>query len=176
MAVVCNYSVAVCEAVFALSVCGELILKTALVLIHILATCLSVLLKLNTFLKVTLAGVIFSRGDSDQRDCANCSTWPSAENSDSCSLLCRKKRAIQRLQSLQTALHVLPAIYQHLLHVSVTILPVLHVALPVLFNNIRSFFSTILALLDYSGTPSVFHILGLMCNMRAKTAKSAFQL
>lgn len=173
MAAVCDCSVSVCEAVFALSVCGELLLKTALVLVHILAVYLSVLLKLNAFLKVTLAGVIFPRGSSDQTDC---SMWISSENSDSCSFLGRKKRAVRWLQTLQAALYVLPAVCQHLLRVSVTVLPVLHAALPVplaLFNNFRPIFSSVLASLDYTGAPSVFHILGILCNRRTNTA---FQL
>lgn len=152
MAVFCNYSEAVCEAIIVVSSCNEILLKAALVLTKNVAAYLSVMLKLNAFLRMMLAGVLSSQVVLDQRLIASCSTWPSSQTSrnNSCSSLCfGGRRAMQGLKSVQAVLCVFPAIFQHSVSVCVTILAVVHFALSVLmalYSNFRPIVSTFLVL------------------------------
>jgi len=120
-----HYSAAACEAIILISLSNEILLKAALVFTKSLALYLSIMLKLNAFLRLTMAGVLSSLEDSDRGACSSCSTWPSSQrpgNNSCSSLCCGGRRAVRWWKSVQAAMCVLPAICQHSLSVCVTIL------------------------------------------------------
>lgn len=172
MAIFSNYTAAACKAIIVVSVCNEILLKTALVLTNNLAAYLSVMLKLNAFPRLMLAGVLSSQEVLDHQVFSSCSTWPSSQTSrnNSCSCLCcGGRRAVQRLKSVQAVLCILPAIFQHSLLVCVTTLAIIHFALSVLtalYSNTRSIVSTLIVL-GVCARPSVsiFQTLGNVSNL-----------
>ncbi|KAM3610260.1 uncharacterized protein V6R79_001505 [Siganus canaliculatus] len=122
----CDSSAAVLEAVLLLSRCGELLLSMALALAHAFTIYLSAMLRLNTFLRLWLAGVLLSHDEAQQR--WSCSTWPSSQpcrQSSSCPLRCGGGGA---LSWGRLALHTVPALCRCSLSVCVTLWTVIHVA------------------------------------------------
>lgn len=163
--VLCNYPAAVCEAIVVVSEYNEILLKAALAFTNSLAFYLSVLLRLNAFLRRTLAGVLFSREDLDQHGRSSCSTWPSspALRNNSCSpLLCGGRRSALWLKSVQAVLSAVPKLCRRSWSVCVAISDVIHVAASVLSALGRPSVSTITAVCGCLRTVvTVFQALGV---------------
>lgn len=120
VAVFCNYSATAIEAIVVVSQCTEMLLRIALAFINSLAFYFSTMLRLNTFLRQTLAGVLFSR--EGRHGHWSCSTWASSKSfrNNSCSpLSCEGGRTVRWLKSV---LHAVPALCRCSLSVCVTIL------------------------------------------------------
>lgn len=109
VAVLSNLSAAALEGVVVVSQCNEILLSIALAFTNSLALYISTMLRLNAFLRRTLAGVLSSREELDRQGHPSCSTWPSSQSSrgsSSCSVrwlksvlcavpaLCRCSRSI----------------------------------------------------------------------------------
>lgn len=151
MAVFCNYSAVACEAIVVVSQCNEILLKTALAFTSSLTFYLSAMLRLNTFLSLTLAGVLFSREELERRGRFCCSTWPSSQTirNNSCSplLFCGGEGVVNWLKFAQSVLHAMPVLCKCSLSVCVTTLALTHVALSglsALCKNFRLTVSTIM--------------------------------
>ena len=120
VAVFYNFPAAAIEAIIVVSQCTEILLRTALAFINSLAFYFSTMLRLNTFLRQTLAGVLFSR--EGRHGHWSCSTWASSKSfrNNSCSALsCEGGRSERWWKS---ALHALPALCRRSLSVCVTVL------------------------------------------------------
>lgn len=83
-------SAAALEAIFVFSQYNDILLRMALAFTNILSFYLLTMLRLNSFLGLTLAGVLFSREELEQqRRHSVCSTWASSRTDrNSCTLLC----------------------------------------------------------------------------------------
>lgn len=135
-----NYSAAAIEAIVVVSQCNEILLSVALAFTNSLAFYLSTMLRLNAFLRLTLAGVRLSREELNQHGLSSRSTWPSSQTSrsSSCSpLRCGGGRSVRWLKS---ALHGVPALCRCSLSVCRTLI---HVALSALRSDSRPSVSTI---------------------------------
>ena len=129
VAVLSNLSAAALEAVVLVSQCNEILLSIALVFTNSLALYISTMLRLNAFLRRTLAGVLSSREQLDQQGHPSCSTWPSSQSSRSSSCSVRW---------LKSVLRAVPALCHRTWSICMTLI---HVALSDLFtlcNNFRS--------------------------------------
>ncbi|TNN55581.1 hypothetical protein EYF80_034178 [Liparis tanakae] len=110
VAILCNYSVAALEALVVVSHCNEILLRIALAFTKSVAFYLSSMLRLNAFLRLTLAGVLSSRGGPDRRRHSTCSTCASSNTvgNDSSSPSCSGGGRAARW--LTSALHATPAL------------------------------------------------------------------
>lgn len=139
VAIFCNYSAAALEAIIVVSQCNEILLKIALAFTNSLAFYLSTMLRLNTSLRLMLAGVLFSQ--DGQHGHSSCSTWASSKTlrNSSCSLLCYGGgRTVSHSESV---LHAVPALCRCSMSVCMTIL-----ALLTQCNNFRPRVSAIMTL------------------------------
>lgn len=84
-AVLSNLSAAALEGVVVVSQCNEILLSIALAFTNSLALYISTMLRLNAFLRRTLAGVLSSREELDRQGHPSCSTWPPSQSSRSSS-------------------------------------------------------------------------------------------
>lgn len=107
VAILRNYSVAALEALVVVSRCNEILLRIALAFTRSIAFYLSSMLRLNAFLRLTLAGVLFSRGGPDQPRRSACASSKTARNNSS-SPLCFGGGPAARW--LTAALHATPAL------------------------------------------------------------------
>lgn len=149
----CNYSAAALEAVVVVSQCSEILLSVALAFTRTLAFYLSTMLRLNAFLRLTLAGVLHSREELllDQRGRRSCSTWSSY---DSCSHLCCGGGGGRTARCL--VLHGVPALCRCSLSVCKTLLSVCSASKPsvstflTLCGSVRPLLSTLQTVTSYS--------------------------
>ncbi|KAK5871553.1 hypothetical protein PBY51_004430 [Eleginops maclovinus] len=113
-----NSSVAALEHIIVVNQCIEILLRVALAFTNSLAIYLSILLKLNAFLRLGLAGVLDGR---DQHGRSSCSTWASSKtfSNTSCCLCSGGGSAVLWLKS---ALHAVPALCRRSRSVSMTLL------------------------------------------------------
>ncbi|MED6233353.1 hypothetical protein ATANTOWER_010587 [Ataeniobius toweri] len=91
------------EDIIIMSMCSEIVLKTALILTNSLAFQLKIMLKLNALLRVVLTGQLLPPKDFDQCGCSRWSTWLSSKTiwNNSLSLVCGEGRgAVQWLNLL----------------------------------------------------------------------------
>lgn len=145
-AVFCNYSAAALEAVVVVSQCNEILLRVALAFTNSLALYLSTMLRLNAILRLTLAGVLFSRGELGQHGRSSCSTRPPSQtfrNDSRSPLCCGGERTAERLKWVRSAL---PALCRCSLSVCKTISAFIRAALSALCSDFRPSVSTILTL------------------------------
>lgn len=128
VAVLCNYSAAALEAIVVVSQCNEIFLSIALAFTNSFALYLSAMLRLNVLLRRTLAGVLFSHDELDQR--SSCATWPSSQTSghNGFSPLCCGGGG-GSVRWLKSALRGVPALCRCSLSVCMTVLELIHVAL-----------------------------------------------
>lgn len=153
--VFCNYSAAAFETIAVISQCNEILLRVALAFTNSLSFYLSTMLRLNSFLRRTLAGVLFSREELDQHGYSSCSGWPSSQtfrNNRSSPLCCRGERPARWLKSVQSALNALPGLCRRSRSVCVTMLALFHVApsaLLTLCSDLRPSVSTIMTLCGF---------------------------
>lgn len=148
-----NYSTAACEAAVVVSFCNEILLRAALAFTRSLTLYLSVLLKLNTFIRQKLAGVLLAREDLDQHACSSCcSTWPPSHtlrNYGCPPSGCGGRRSAEPLKPIKAVLLVLPALCRFSLSLCLMSFALVQVAvslLPCLWSNLRRCVSTVTAL------------------------------
>lgn len=152
VAVFCTSSAAALEAIIVLNDCNEILLNIALGFTKSLVFCLSTMLRLNAFLRLTLAGVLLSHEEPDQHGHSLCFPWSSSQTftTNSCTpLRCGGGRPANRLKSVRSLLLAVPAVCRCSLSVCKTILTLINVAqsaLSALCRNSRNGVSTIMTL------------------------------
>lgn len=146
-ALFCSCSTATFEAAVVVSLCTETLLKAALALTHTVAFSLSTMLRLNAFLRLTLACVLPSQEKLNPHGHLSSSTWPSSQTFSILSLLCCGGRmSMNWFMSVQS---VLPALCQGLLTVCPTVSALIHLAstaLSPLCRHIRTAVTSIVIL------------------------------
>lgn len=148
-AVFCNYSAAALEALVVVSQCNEILLRVALAFTNGLALYLSTMLRLNAFLRLTLAGALSSPEELDRHGRSSCSTWPPSRpfrNGSRSPLCCGGGRTAKWFKWVQSALHAVPALCRCSLSVCKTISTLTCAALSALCSDFRPSVSTVLTL------------------------------
>lgn len=163
-----NYSAAALEAIFVVSQCSEILLNIALALTTSLAFYLSTMLRLNALLRLTLAGVLHSREELDQRGRRSCSTWPSY---DSCSHLCGGGGGAGGRTARCLVLHGVPALCRCSLSVCKTLLSLCNASKPRV-STIRTLESAV----QHRQVFVVFLFLLSVCTKRTSLSLSLLSL
>lgn len=169
MTVFYTYSTAACEAFVVWSTCNEILLKTALLLTNSIACHLSIMLKLNAFLRLMLTRMLLTKEDLDGCECASCSTWLPSQpiRRNSCSeFCCRRRGAARRLESAQDGPWVLPSICQRWASVCVSLFHTARSIPSALCSKFRLIVSIVTVLWRCIWPLlTVFQVLGAACNM-----------